>query len=151
MVTVLQFQNNARRDNLKGFWSVLYAQRHAIMIVSSFFENVSQHVYEKRELAPGEKEKNVVLHFNPNPSQDMAIACLWAHWEGKDAPPLDSFAAVTDDPPPEIAATGHNRIIISIKESNIDEWLRPSGVSEGRLQEILSDRERPYYEHRIAA
>lgn len=142
---------NARRDNLKGFWAGLYGQRHAIMIVSSFFENVSQHLYEKRELAVGEKGKNVILHFNPNPPQDMVIACLWAHWEGKDAPALDSFAAVTDDPPPEIAETGHNRIIISIRESNIDEWLRPEGVSEARLEQILSDREKPYYEHRIAA
>ncbi len=142
---------NARRDNLKGFWSDVYRQQHAIMIVSSFFENVANHLYEKRELAPGEKEKNIVLHFNPNPPQDMVIACLWSRWTGKDAPDLDSFAAVTDDPPPEIAATGHNRVIISIKEQNIDDWLRPAAVNETRLEEILTDRERPHYEHRIAA
>ncbi len=132
---------NARRDNLKGFWSDVYGQQHAILVVSSFFENVSSHVYEKRELVPGEKEKNIVLHFNPNPPQDMVIACLWSHWAGKDAPDLYSFAAVTDDPPPEIAATGHNRVIISIKEQNIDDWLQPGG-NQGSPARTNPDRPR---------
>lgn len=142
---------NARRDNLRGFWSPAFGSRHAIMVVSSFFENVDTHVYEKRELAPGEKATKTVLHFNPNVQQDMIIACLWSHWTAPGQPDLNSYAAVTDDPPPEIAETGHDRIIISIKESNIDDWLRPGGVSDSRLEEILSDRETPYYEHRIAA
>ena len=39
-----------------------------------------------------------------------------------------TFAAITDEPPPEIAATGGDA-----------------------LQAILEDRDRPYYEHRLAA
>jgi putative SOS response-associated peptidase YedK len=142
---------NARRDNFGGFWKALYGHHHAILVITSFFENVASNVYEKRELKSDEKPRNLVLHFDPEPRTEMLVACLWSHWTGKGEPELNSFAAITDDPPPEIAATGHNRCVIPIKRENLDTWLRPESVSLERLDAILSDRERPFYEHRIAA
>lgn len=142
---------NARRDNLSGFWSDAYAKHHAIMVVDSFFENVPNHLYEKRALAEGEKETNMVLHFQPQPAAPMLVACLWSHWTGKEEADLYSFAAVTDEPPVEIAATGHQRCIIALKEEHVNAWLTPASVSKDRLDEILNDRAAPYYEHRIAA
>jgi putative SOS response-associated peptidase YedK len=142
---------NARRDNLNGFWADVYGTHHGVMVVDSFYENVPRHLFEKRELAPGEKPENRVLHFNPNPPMEMLVACLWSHWTHPSDPDLYSFAAITDEPPPEVAATGHNRCIIAIKPENLGEWLRPQGLGKARLEEILTDRPRPYYEHRIAA
>ncbi|MFL6605693.1 MAG: SOS response-associated peptidase family protein [Steroidobacteraceae bacterium] len=142
---------NARRDNLTGFWSQVYGTRHAIMLVDSFFENVPTHLYQKRELAPGEAEANTVLHFQPNPPEPMIVACLWSHWTGNGQRDLHSFAAVTDEPPAEIADTGHQRCIVSLREHNLAEWLNPQRVDTTRLDQILSDRQAPYYEHRIAA
>lgn len=142
---------NARRDSLRGFWKDLYGHRHGILVITSFFENVAWHLYEKRDLKPGEKPGNVVLHFDPRPPTEMLVACLWARWTGKDEPDLHSFASITDDPPAEIAAAGHNRCVIPIRRENLEEWLRPEGVSLERLDELLSDRERPFYEYRIAA
>ena len=63
----------------------------------------------------------------------------------------DLIADVTDEPPPEIAATGHQRCIISLKEENVREWLAPAGLSRDRLEAILGDKEVPYYEHGVAA
>jgi putative SOS response-associated peptidase YedK len=142
---------NARRDNLSGFWNGVYGRRHAVMVVNSFFENVPRHLYEHRDLGPGEEVENLVLHFNPKPANQMLVACLWDQWTGDNAPELYSFAAVTDDPPEEIAATGHQRCIIALREENLHEWLSPRDVSRDRLEMILSDKERPYYEHQLAA
>jgi len=142
---------NARRDNLDGFWSSVYGKNHGVMVIDSFFENVPRHLYEKRELAPGEKESNLVLQFNPNSGVPMTVACLWSHWTHPTEPELYSFAAITDTPPPEILATGHTRCVISLKEANVSEWLQPEQTTRARLEEILSDRQTPYYEHRIAA
>jgi len=142
---------NARRDNLEGFWSSVYGAHHAILWVDSFFENVPTHRFEKRALAEGEKETNTVLHFQPNPPAPMMVACLWSHRSGKDEPDLDSFAAITDEPPPEIAETGHERCIVSLQPDNIDEWLAPADIPKARLEVILSDRRPVYYEHRQAA
>jgi putative SOS response-associated peptidase YedK len=142
---------NARRDNLEGFWSDVYGTQHGVMVVNSFYENVPHHLFENRALAPDEKPKNLVLQFNPRPPMEMLVACLWSHWTHKSEPDLYSFAAITDDPPPEVAATGHNRCIIAIQPDNVGAWLAPKGLSKERLEEILSDRQCPYYEHQIAA
>jgi putative SOS response-associated peptidase YedK len=142
---------NARRDNLEGFWSDVYGTQHGVMVVNSFYENVPLHLFEKRALGAGEEEKNLVLHFNPQPLQEMLVACLWSHWTHKSDPDLYSFAAVTDDPPPEVAATGHNRCIIAIRPQNVAAWLAPEGLGKSRLEAILSDRQCPFYEHQVAA
>lgn len=143
---------NARRDNLEGFWKNQFGHTHGIMVVDSFYENVSLHNVEQRELGPGEKEQNVVLQFKPRPKHDMFVACLWSHWTGRaDEPDLLSFAAITDEPPPEIAAAGHDRCIIPIKPENVDAWLDPDPKNLPALYAILDDRDRPYYEHAMAA
>jgi len=145
---------NARRDNLEGFWRSAFGVSHGIVVLNAFFENVSRHRVEGRELAPGEKEENAILEFRPRPVQDMLVACLWSRWADPTGqePELLSFAAITDDPPPEIAAAGHDRCIIPIKPEHMDAWLDPATAKDlSRMHAILDDRERPYYEHRLAA
>ena len=113
------------------------------------YENVSRHRMEQRGPREGEKEENVILEFRPRPTREMLVACLWSHWQdGEDS--LLSFAAITDEPPAEIAAAGHDRCIIPIERQNLDTWLDPKGDPHGAYR-ILDDRWRPYYEHRLAA
>ncbi|ANB73646.1 hypothetical protein AYM40_15735 [Paraburkholderia phytofirmans OLGA172] len=142
---------NARRDNLGGFWKPLFGYSHGILVVNAFYENVSRAKMEGRELSEGEKDENVVLEFKPNPAHDMLVACLWSRWSAPGEPDLLSFAAITDEPPPEIAAAGHDRCIIPIKPENVDAWLNPNASDLAALYAILDDRDRPYYEHRLAA
>jgi putative SOS response-associated peptidase YedK len=142
---------NARRDSLEGFWKTLFGYSHGLVLASAFYENVPRARMEGRELAPGEKDENVRLEFRPNPPHDMLVACLWSRWSGKDEADLLSFAAITDEPPPEVAAAGHDRCIIPIKLEHIDAWLNPDPRDLGALYAILDDRDRPFYEHRIAA
>lgn len=63
---------------------------------------------------------------------------------------LWSFAAITDEPPPEIAAAGHDRCIVPIKGQHIDAWLDSNPKQLDALYAILEDRERPVYEYRRA-
>ncbi len=143
---------NARRDNLEKSWGKLFGYRHGIMIVTRFYENVARHKMEGRELAPGEKEQNVVLEFDPQPLQEMLVACLWNLSPHADhGADLISFAAITDEPPAEVAAAGHDRCIVPIKPEHIDAWLNPDPHNLQALYAILDDRARPYYEHRLAA
>ncbi len=142
---------NARRDNLEKFWRGHFGVTHGIMIVNAFYENVKRHDMEHRELAPDEKPENVVLEFKPSPPQDMLVACLWSHWTQDGEPDLLSFAAITDEPPPEVAAAGHDRCIIPIKPEHVDAWLNPDPSNLKALYDILDDRAPAYYEHRLAA
>src|SRR4029079_7297675 len=113
---------------------------HAVLLVETFFENVERN------------GRNEGLHFIPKPAGDMLNACRYAQWkEHTDGKPLLSFAAITDEPPAEVAAAGHDRMIINLKPENVDAWLTPQGRSVETLQALLSDRQTPYYEHEVLA
>jgi len=142
---------NARRDNLQGFWKGQFGHTHGIMVVNRFYENVARHTSEGRDLAEGEQEENIVLEFTPNPPHDMLVACLWSRWTAPGEDDLLSFAAITDEPPEEVRAAGHDRCIVPIKPENVDAWLNPVPNNISALYAILDDRDRPYYEHRLAA
>ena len=99
---------NARIDALQAWWAPVFGSKHALVVLTGFRENVKRHDMEHRELNPGEEPENVVLQFTPRDRQDMLVACVWDRWqEGGEV--LNSFAAITDEPPPEVADAGHNR------------------------------------------
>jgi putative SOS response-associated peptidase YedK len=142
---------NARRDNLERFWKPCFGYTHGIIVVDVFYENVGRAKMEGRGLAEGEKDENIILEFKPSTGDRMLVACLWSKWTAPGEPDLLSFAAITDEPPPEVAATGHDRCIIPIKEEHVEAWLNPNPDDLASLYAILDDKERPYYEHRLAA
>jgi putative SOS response-associated peptidase YedK len=128
---------NARLDNLDGFWRNQFGHTHGVAIVTAFYEYV-----------PGANGEKVVLEFKPHTGQSMYVACLWSHWTAPGKEDLYSFAFITDEPPAEVLAAGHDRCIIPLKRENIDAWLDPDPKDLDSLYDILDDRERPFYEHR---
>lgn len=141
---------NARRDNLTRWWKGQFGHRHGVVLIDSFFENVSLHKAEGRELAPGERDIGVEIQFTPEPHEPMLIACIWDHWKGPEEDPFDSFAFITDEPPAEVAAAGHDRIPVRLKGENLMPWLTPQGRSIDELQAILDSRPSAYYGHTLA-
>lgn len=142
---------NARRDNLEGFWKGQFGVSHGVMLASAFYENVARHRAEGRELLPGEAAQNLILKFEPRGGGDMLVACLWSRWSAPGEADLLSFAAITDEPPPEVSAAGHDRCIIPLRAEHLEAWLQPQGRDVGALYALLDDRERPFYEHLMAA
>lgn len=133
---------NARRDSLEKYWKGLFGYSHGLMVATTFYENVE-----------GEDGRNRVLQFTPRTEEPMLIACLWSHWtdlKGKE-PDLLSFAAITDEPEPEVAAAGHDRTIINIRPENVEAWLSPDPKDLNALNAIFDDKQHPFYEHRLAA
>jgi putative SOS response-associated peptidase YedK len=131
---------NARRDNLTKYWKKQFGYTHGLIVANTFYENVED-----------EQGNKQVLKFTPRTGEPMLIACLWAHWTGKGEEDLYSFAAITDEPEPEVAAAGHDRTIINIKPEHIDAWLNPDPANLNALFAIFDHKRHPYYEHRLAA
>jgi len=140
----------ARKDSLPTVWRELWGSNHGVIVARRCYEAVSIHRLQQRELAPGERDLSVELEFRPEPEQDMLLACLWRHVEATDnEPAFYSVAAITRDPPSEVAAAGHDRFVIAIKPENLDAWLDPQ---PGRLADMLAILEDPidaYYEHEV--
>lgn len=133
---------NARRDSLAKSWSDLFGHRHGLLIVDSFYENV--------QAADG---RNQILQFTPRSGEPMLVPCLWNRSPDPngEVPDLLSFAAITDEPEPEVAATGHDRTIINIKPEHVQAWLHPDPHNLAEQYRILDDRQHPYYEWQEAA
>ncbi|HEY0661444.1 MAG TPA: SOS response-associated peptidase family protein [Lysobacter sp.] len=141
---------NARRDSLRTVWRKLYGHNHGVMVATHFYESVRRHDYEHRALAEGERPQNVELQFTPQTGEPLYIPVLWFRWtDGVEE--LLSCAAITDEPEPEVAMTGHDRTIVNIKPEHIDAWLGPNRKYLAQMDEILDDKRHPYYEHRLAA
>jgi putative SOS response-associated peptidase YedK len=132
----------ARRDKLEVSWASLFGVTHGLMVMTRFYEHV------QRRDASGQPA-SVELEFQPEPFEPMLVACLWSRTPtpGGD---LLSFAVISDDPPAEILAAGHDRCPIPIRAANIDAWLEPDPDDLPALHAILEDRERPRYAHRLA-
>lgn len=128
---------NARRDNLERFWRNQFGHTHCLMLAETFYENVD-------DGHGGSKE----IQFRPRTGETMFVACLYSHWVDPKGvlPDLWSFAAITDEPEPEVAEAGHDRTIINIKPEHVDAWLRPEEHGIEAMQAILSDKRHPYYE-----
>jgi putative SOS response-associated peptidase YedK len=128
---------NARRDNLTRFWRKQFGHTHALMMAETFYEQVD-------DGKGGSKE----IHFRPSTGETMYVACLWSKWTDPNGvlPDLYSFAAVTDEPEPEVAAAGHDRTIINLKPENAEAWLTPQGRTTDELMALFDDKRHPYYE-----
>ncbi|GFE87770.1 SOS response-associated peptidase family protein [Steroidobacter agaridevorans] len=145
----LQGNYNARLDSLEDWWRPVFGKNHGLLVLDGFRENVKRHDMQGRVLSEGEQPENVVLQFKPKDATQMLVPCIWSRWE-RDDETLFSMALITDDPPAEVAAAGHNRCPINLTREAALAWLGPRGRSSAELFEILSQRYRPYYEHRIA-
>lgn len=143
---------NARRESLEkvAWWKNIFGKNHGVMLVHKFFENVRKHKFENRELRPGEKEENVVLEFTPSDNRPMYVTVIYDVWPDNKNPEFYSAAAITMDPPPEVAETGHERCIIPIPEEMVDSWLE-GGKSLEEYYAILDKRVSPFYKHKVAA
>ena len=140
---------NARKTSLSEWWAPVFGVNHALFVITGFRENVKRHDMERRELARGEEPENVVLQFTPRDHRDMLVPCIWDRWEqGREV--LHSFALITDEPPSEVAAAGHDRCPINLTRSAAEAWLSPQGRDVAELLELLEERQRPYYEHQQA-
>ena len=127
---------------MQGFWRAQFGVTHGVLVARRFYENV--------QTPDG---RNQILEFTPRDGEPLLIACLWSSWHDPTGqlPDLCSFAAITDEPEPEVAAAGHDRTIINLKPEHLDAWLNPDSSQLAALQAILDDKRHPFYEHRIAA
>lgn len=137
---------NARRDSLTGFWKNQFGKNHGLLVIESFYEHVSRAAFEGR--TSKEEDESIVIEFRPDSKAEMLVPCIWDHWEGEDS--FRSFAIITDDPPSEVLARGHDRCPIFLRYDAIDAWLNPEGKNMSELLKLLQERESVKYLAAIA-
>jgi putative SOS response-associated peptidase YedK len=131
---------NARRDSLQSArtWKPLFGSKHAIFPFTRFYEWVSR------------DGKPVEISFSPDGYSGMWAASLYEEYQSEEGL-IRSFAMVTDKPPVEVAAAGHDRCPVFLESRLLDHWLLPTGSSLEVLDRLLDHKERPFYSHALAA
>lgn len=130
---------NARRDRLldSRTWKPVFGKKHAIFPFLRFYESVE-----------GENRKAKIIYFQPKDQEIMWSAAIYE--EAKvDSGLLRTFAAITDEPPPEVAATGHDRCPVFLSEEKFERWLTPKETPQ-ELVELLTNVVPTYFEHKAA-
>lgn len=141
---------NAKTDSLKTAWRGIFGHFHGIVVARRFYESVNLHDNQQRALVPGETEQKIEIVFQPEPEQQMLLACLYRYVEPHgDEAGFYGFAAITRDPPPEVLAAGHERCIIPIRPENVDAWLNPDPKNLAAQYAILADPIDAFYQHQI--
>lgn len=132
---------NARRDSLQDrrTWKPLFGKKHVIFPFLKFYEWV--------EPKPGIKKE---LFFTPDGFESMWAASLYEEYKSPGGD-IFSFAMVTDEPPPEVAAAGHDRCPVFLDEEHLEPWLHPAKLSIKELDGLLDHKQETYYSHTQAA
>lgn len=133
---------NSRRDSLQSArtWKPLFGKQHALFPFLNFYEWVER------------DGRSVEIKFNPDGHADgMHAASLYEIYQHPELGNIRSFSMVTDEPPPEVAAAGHDRCPVFLAHNKIDQWLNPVGQTLEQLDELLDHKVRPYYSHSLAA
>ncbi|MCB9026617.1 MAG: SOS response-associated peptidase family protein [Bdellovibrionaceae bacterium] len=134
---------NARLDSLekRKTWKSLFMKQHALFPFVKFYEWVED-----------EGGRKQLIVFQPEKKEIMWAPALFDTWTSKDGlVHFDSFALITDDPPPEVAAQGHDRCPVFLKESNIDSWLQPEHLNKENAYLLLKNLEPVYFKHSLAS
>jgi putative SOS response-associated peptidase YedK len=134
---------NARRSSLLSArnWKPLFGKKHAVFPFLKFFEWVSD----------PETGRKIEISFSPDGYARMWAASLYEEYENPAIGTIRSFAMVTDEPPPEVSAAGHDRCPVFLNHNLIDEWLRPAGKSSQQLDSLLDEKQPTFYSHAVAA
>lgn len=133
---------NSRRDSLQSArtWKPLFGKQHALFPFLNFYEWVER------------DGRSVEIKFYPDGHADgMHAASLYEIYQHPELGQIRSFAMVTDEPPPEVAAAGHDRCPVFLAHNKIDQWLNPGEQTFQQLDELLDHIERTYYSHVLAA
>lgn len=131
---------NARRDSLTSArtWKPLFGAQHAIFPFTRFYEWVSR------------DGKPVEISFSPDGYSGMWAASLYEECRTEHGL-IRSFAMVTDEPPAEVAAAGHDRCPVFLESRLLNDWLLPAGKLLEELDRLLDYKEQPFYSHALAA
>jgi putative SOS response-associated peptidase YedK len=131
---------NARRDKLleARTWKSIFGKQHAIFPFYRFYESVE-----------GKNGESKIIYFQPKDEKIMWAASIYEEAKTEHGL-LRTFAAVTDDPPPEVSAAGHDRCPVYLSNDHFEKWLAPHGVTKEELIELLTSVVPTVFKHEAA-
>lgn len=92
--------------------------------------------------------RNIVIQFSPRLSTNLWIPVIYNkdHW---DKNPFRGFSMITSEPRPEIAAAGHDRCPVVLREAEALKWLESTGRDHREHLSLLKHQEAVEFLHAL--
>ncbi len=100
------------------------------------------------ELKPALQRK-IIIQFKPEDESDLLVPVIFSGSGAKDVF-ANGFAIITDEPPDEIRAAGHDRCPVILNADALESWLHPYGRTAKEMDDLLSKRQRLTFKHQLA-
>jgi len=91
-------------------------------------------------------QRNIIIEFRAESSQNFMVPVIF-NQDPAGRSPYKGFALVTDTPPPEVRAAGHDRCPVILSKEAMTHWLEPGGLSFQQLDEILGQKLSFVFQH----
>lgn len=97
--------------------------------------------------------RQIVIEFKPDDGKPLLVPTIFSYseeGEGFDGGRDVGFAMITDVPTPEIENAGHDRCPVILEMHEIEQWLNPRSMKSDDFLELLNNRKKPLFAHRLA-
>lgn len=98
----------------QSVWEPALGHQHGLLFVEKFYEHVQLHDYEQRPLGAHESAQNITISFYPETAETLQVPVLYTKTPFKNGRQMLSCAIITQEPPPEVLAHGHDRCPIHL-------------------------------------
>jgi putative SOS response-associated peptidase YedK len=127
--------------------------------VQSYFEKQTQ-LRQEKLLAQGKRptlttaekkpleERKIIVTFAPRNPAGFVVPVIFNRGKLHTSSRLydaGGFAIVTDEPPEEVLAAGHDRCPVPLESSVSLKWLHPKGKTPRELKQLLGEREAEHF------
>jgi len=93
--------------------------------------------------------RKIVIEFRPDDQQEMLAPVIFSHGVQANGHKGWGFAIITDDPPLEISAAGHDRCPVILQPEALTQWLHPESSGPKDLIELLGMKQRVAFNHKL--
>ena len=101
----------------------------------------------KTELKPP-IDRKIIIEFRPEKDPGMLVPVIF-NQDPEGRSPYKGFAIVTDDPPEEVEAAGHDRCPVILNHEAMTQWLSPETSNESELIKLLTRGVPPKLSHTL--
>lgn len=95
-------------------------------------------------------ERQIIIEFRPEDGTELLAPVIFSKTRLGNGREDAGFAIITDEPPAEVLAAGHDRCPVVLENGAIEEWLRFGKKTARELDQLLTKRRRVTFRHKLA-
>ncbi len=94
--------------------------------------------------------RQIIIEFRPEDGAELLAPVIFSKSHFDNGKEDAGFAIITDEPPLEVSSAGHDRCPVILEPDAVEEWLRFGKKSAKELDQVLTQRRRVTFRHRLA-